>query len=137
VFAPLQTASKGGLYDAFVVKLTAAGTAFVYSTYLGGSSIDFGQSIAVGSGGIAYIAGYTSSTDFPAVSADQPANGGSFDVFVAKLNASGSALVESGFLGEATAIRDSASPSIPLAALTSRGRHFRPIFRCGPDSIQQ
>jgi hypothetical protein len=99
VFAPLQTASNGGLYDAFVVKLTPAGTAFVYSTYLGGSSIDFGQSIAVGSGGIAFITGYTSSLDFPTVSADQPANGGSFDVFVAKLNASGSALVESGFLG--------------------------------------
>ena len=39
---PLQAANNGGGNDAFVVKLTAAGTAFAYSTYLGGSSVDFG-----------------------------------------------------------------------------------------------
>jgi len=98
VFGPLQAASGGG-NDAFVVKLSPAGSAFVYSTYLGGSGIDYGESIALDSGGRAYVTGYTSSIDFPTVSADQPANGGSYDVFVAKLNAMGSALVESGYLG--------------------------------------
>ena len=99
MFQPLQASIKGGVYDAFVVKLTPAGTAFAFSTYLGGSSIDFGQSIAVDGSGNSYITGYTSSTNFPIVNADQPVNGGGNDTFVAKLNASGTALTESGFLG--------------------------------------
>ena len=99
VLAALQASSRGGGNDAFVVKLTAAGTAFVYSTYLGGSSMDFGESVAVDSGGSAYIGGYTASPDFPIASAGQPAIGGNYDAFVAKLNPSGSVLTESGFLG--------------------------------------
>jgi len=97
-FQPLQ-ASLGGSNDAFVVKLNAAGTAFVYSTYVGGSSIDYGESIAVDGSGNAYVAGYTASADFPSVNADQPAIGGSYDAFIAKLNASGSALTDTDFLG--------------------------------------
>jgi Beta-propeller repeat len=97
-FQPLQ-ASLGGSNDAFVVKLNAAGTAFVYSTYVGGSSIDYGESIAVDGSGNAYVAGFTSSPDFPSVNADQPAIGGSYDAFIAKLNASGSALTDTDFLG--------------------------------------
>jgi len=97
-FQPLQ-ASRSGSNDAFVVKLNAAGTAFVYSTYLGGSSIDYGESIAVDGSGNAYVAGFTSSPDFPSVNADQPAIGGGYDAFIAKLNASGSALTDTDFLG--------------------------------------
>jgi hypothetical protein len=97
-FQPLQP-SLSGSNDAFVVKLNAAGSAFVYSTYLGGSSIDYGESIAVDGSGIAYVAGYTASPDFPSVNADQPANAGSFDAFIAKLNTSGSALTDTDFLG--------------------------------------
>jgi len=97
-FHPLQ-ASLGGSNDAFVVKLNSAGTAFLYSTYLGGSSIDSGESIAVDSSGNAYVTGYTTSPDFPSVNADQPAIGGSYDAFISKLNISGSALMESDFLG--------------------------------------
>src|SRR5262249_40913215 len=51
--------------DAFVTKLNAAGTAALYSTYLGGSSGDFGIGIAVDSAGNAYVTGETESTDFP------------------------------------------------------------------------
>jgi hypothetical protein len=97
-FAPMQAANAGG-DDAFVVKLTPAGTAFVYSTYLGGSSIDFGESIAVDSSGYAYIAGYTASPDFPTLNADQAANGGGYDAFISKLSPSGASLVEGDFLG--------------------------------------
>jgi hypothetical protein len=99
VFQPMQPANNGGGNDAFILKLTTAGTAFVYSTYLGGGSMDFGTSVAVDSSGSAYIGGYTASPDFPTVSASQGANGGNYDAFVTKLNASGSALAESGFLG--------------------------------------
>jgi hypothetical protein len=97
-YLPLQ-ASLGGSNDAFVVKLNPAGSAFVYSTFLGGSGIDYGESIAIDSSLNAYVAGYTSSIDFPAVNADRPVNGGAYDAFIAKLNASGSALTDTDLLG--------------------------------------
>jgi hypothetical protein len=97
-FQPVQ-ASLSGSNDAFVVKLNAGGTAFVYSTYLGGSSIDYGESIAIDSSNYAYVGGYTASPDFPSVNADQPVIGGGYDAFVAKLNPAGSALTDTDFLG--------------------------------------
>ena len=87
--------------DAFVTKLNAAGSALIYSTYLGGSSADDGNGIAVDTRGRAYVAGFTGSTDFPTTPGafDTTLNGG--DTFVTKLNASGSALDYSTFLGGA------------------------------------
>ncbi len=98
---PLQ-ASSGGGSDAFVAKLNSGGSALVYSTYLGGSSQDFGQGIAVDSAGNAYVSGVTNSTDFPTASPLQAVFGGGVDygdAFVAKLNPTGSALVYSTYLG--------------------------------------
>ncbi|MGE3154617.1 MAG: SBBP repeat-containing protein, partial [Nitrospiraceae bacterium] len=92
----------GGFFDAFVAKLNAAGTALVYSTYLGGSRDDSGFGIAVDSGGHAYVTGNTSSFGFPgtASSSIQSAfGGGDADAFVAKLNATGTALVYATYLG--------------------------------------
>ena len=90
----------GGGGDAFVTKLNAAGSALVYSTYLGGSDGDFGAGIAVDSAGNAYVTGVTDSTDFPTANALQNTNsGGIADVFVTKLNAAGSALAYSTYLG--------------------------------------
>jgi hypothetical protein len=62
-----QTAyrSDGNFNDAFVLKLNAAGSALVYSTYLGGSGRDLPHGIAVDAGGDAYVTGDTDSTDFP------------------------------------------------------------------------
>jgi Bacterial Ig-like domain (group 3)/Beta-propeller repeat len=97
---PLQP-TFGGAIDAFVSKVNSSGSTLVYSTYLGGSGQDFGQSIAVDSSGNAYVTGATESTNFPTVSPLQPANGGSTDAFVAKLNPSGSALLYSTYLGGA------------------------------------
>jgi hypothetical protein len=74
----------------------------VYSTYLGGSANDFGRTIAVDAAGSAYLAGDTISTDFPTLGAYQPANAGGVDVFVAKLNPAGNALVYSTYLGGTT-----------------------------------
>lgn len=90
-----------GSFDAFVTKLNPQGSALVYSTYLGGTAgVDRGWSIAVDSSGSAYVAGDTTSTNFPNASSVQPAFGGGLsDAFVTKLNASGSALVYSTFLG--------------------------------------
>jgi hypothetical protein len=97
----IQPANGGGGGDAFVTKINAAGTAIVYSTFLGGSGDDFGLGIAVDGTGNAYVTGQTSSTTFPGVTAGsiQPANGGGFDAFVTKINAAGTAIVYSTFLG--------------------------------------
>jgi hypothetical protein len=99
---PLQATSKAaaaGQPTAFVAKLNAAGSALVYSTYLGGSSKEYGFGIAVDSSGKAYVTGYTQSTNFPTANPLQPSNGGGYDAFVAKLNPAGSALVYSTYLG--------------------------------------
>ena len=96
---PIQ-ASNAGSRDLFIAKVNPAGTALVYSTYLGGSNNDEGNGIALDGTGSAYITGYTSSTDFPTSNAIQGTHGGgSWDAFVTKLNPSGSALVCSTYLG--------------------------------------
>ncbi len=109
----VQSVYGGGqLYgDAFVTKLNAAGTAVVYSAYLGGSDEDVGTAIAVDSSGNATLAGYTRSSNFPATpGAFRPSFAGGTcgqspstfpcgDAFVAKLNAAGNGLVYSTYLG--------------------------------------
>lgn len=71
-----------------------------YSTYLGGSGADYGYSIAVDNAGAAYVAGSTTSADFPVAGAPyQATNHGIADVFVTKLNAGGAGLVYSTYLG--------------------------------------
>src|SRR2546430_13726450 len=77
----------GGSDDAFVSKLTPAGSALVYSTFLGGSGIDLGSGIAVDREGQAYVMGFTTSADFPTAHALQPTLGGPGDAFVTKLSA--------------------------------------------------
>jgi hypothetical protein len=91
--------SNRGAPEAFVAKLSAAGTALLYSTYLGGSGEDYGLRIRVDTAGNAYVAGYTNSTDFPTANALQASSGGGYDAFLAMLNAAGSALVYSTYLG--------------------------------------
>jgi hypothetical protein len=86
--------------EAFVTKLDAAGSALVYSTFLGGTGDEFGIAIAVDAAGQAHVAGHTTSTDFPTTAgAIQPGPGGSFDAFVTKLDAAGAALVDSTYFG--------------------------------------
>jgi hypothetical protein len=99
---PIQ--GYGGDEDAFLCKISANGSALVYSTYLGGSGQDGGSGIAVDSSGNAYVIGSTLSSDFPAVNAFQPANHTPMygTAFVAKLNSAGSALVYSTYLGGST-----------------------------------
>jgi hypothetical protein len=86
--------------DAFVAKLNAAGSALVYSTFLGGNDFDISTSIAVDAGGSAYVTGFTASSDFPTTAgAFDRAQEGDTDAFVTKLNGAGSALAYSTFLG--------------------------------------
>ena len=72
----------------------------VYSTYIGGSSNDYGYGIAVDGSGNAYVTGWTQSTDYDVTAgAFQTTKGGLDDVFVTKLNATGTALVYSTYIG--------------------------------------
>ncbi|HXC63547.1 MAG TPA: SBBP repeat-containing protein, partial [bacterium] len=90
-----QTVFGGGIFDAFVAKLNPAGSALVYSTFLGGPSYEMAQAIAVDSSGCAYVTGNTRG-GFPVTAgAYDTVSGGGSQVFVSKLNASGSALVYS------------------------------------------
>jgi Beta-propeller repeat len=92
----------GGSNDAFVTKLNASGSDLTYSTYLGGGGFEEGAGIAVDPGGSAYVAGGTDSGDFPTTSgAYDTAHNGATDAFVTKVNASGSDLVYSTYLGGA------------------------------------
>ena len=108
--------------DVFVAKLNAAGTALVYSTYLGGTSADLPRGIAVDSAGDAVVVGATVSANFPVTDGSvcapilanigncnfqiestcqggQQQNSSNFGTFVTKLNPSGSALLWSTFMG--------------------------------------
>jgi Beta-propeller repeat len=86
--------------DAFISKLDPTGSALIYSTYLGGAEHDHGETVGVDGDGNAYVAGLTSSRDFPTRDAMQATHGGStYDAFVTKLNSAGSALVYSTYLG--------------------------------------
>lgn len=110
-----------GSSDAFVSKLNASGTALVYSTFLGGSSTDAGSAIAIDAAGDAFIAGYTSSIDFPATSgafSTVKSAGYSSDAFVAKVNPAGSALVFATYLG------GSNSDSANAIAIDSSGNSY-------------
>jgi hypothetical protein len=88
-----------GVQDAFVAKVSADGSHLVYSTYLGGSNTDHGAAIAVDAGGTAYVTGSTYSTDFPTMAPFQSHLAGGEDAFIARLNASGTALIFSTYLG--------------------------------------
>jgi hypothetical protein len=96
----LQATLAGGS-NAFVTKLNAAGSALLYSTYLGGSGYNFGGGIAIDGSGNAYVVGWTRSTDFPTTpgALQTKYGGGASDAFVSKLNADGSALLYSTYLG--------------------------------------
>jgi hypothetical protein len=88
--------------DAFVAKISPDGSTLVYSTYLGGSGLDYPSQVVADASGNAYVVGFTNSTDFPVVRALQQAiGGGRYDAFVTKLDSSGAHAVYSTFLGGA------------------------------------
>jgi uncharacterized repeat protein (TIGR01451 family) len=94
--------TRAGDTDAFLAKLNAAGSALLYSTFIGGAATDRGSGVVIDGSGIAYVAGYGASPDFPTENPFQAGFGGSFDAFVAKFdtNAGGiNSLVFSSYLG--------------------------------------
>jgi uncharacterized protein DUF4214/beta-propeller repeat-containing protein/all-beta uncharacterized protein/parallel beta helix pectate lyase-like protein len=95
----LQSGFGGHFGDAFITKLSPAGSP-VYSTYLGGTGVDGGTSIAVDGAGNTYVTGATYSPNFPTANAAKASFSGVLsDAFAVKLNASGAALTYSTYLG--------------------------------------
>ena len=92
----------GGGTEVFVLKMNSTGTGVIYSVVFGGGGPDIGGAIAVDTSGNAYVTGFTNSTNFP-ITAGAPQGsfpaGASTNAFVAKVNAAGTALVYSTYLG--------------------------------------
>lgn len=112
-----------GVYNAFVFKLSPAGS-LVYCTYLGGSSSDTAAAIAIDPTGRAVVGGYTNSANFPVVGAVQQKPGGSYDAFVSILDPAAATLIFSSYFGgggddRAYAVASSPSGALYVAGMTS------------------
>lgn len=83
-----QPTYQGGAHDAFYAKISAVGSALLYSTYLGGSGDDISAGIDVDASGKVHLTGQTDSTDFPTTlfAAQNTYQGGAHDAFVSKIN---------------------------------------------------
>lgn len=93
---------RAGDTDAILTKINAAGSGFLYSTYIGGSGTDRGSGVVIDGNGLAYVAGYGASPDFPTEDPFQAGFGGNFDAFIAKFDTTQSginSLVFSTYLG--------------------------------------
>ncbi len=117
VLNPVQS-HLGGALDGFVTKINAAGSALVYSSYLGGSGEDVSYGIAVASGS-AYITGTTASYDFPAKDQQYPAMGGYSDAYVVKLDPTGT-----GYLFDTFLTTNGAGDLLAGAAAITSEAHF-------------
>ena len=123
--ATLYAGTAFGSTDAFVTRLNSTGTQLVYSTFLGGSSSDNGNSIAVDSANNAYVTGQTNSSNFPTTPATFQSLSSSFDgdAFVTKLDPAGAGLGYSTYLGgndgdQGTAITINSSGNAYVAGVT-------------------
>jgi hypothetical protein len=97
---PFQPVNAGGSSDGFISKFTSSGEKLMYSTYFGGTGMDFPFRVAVDAGDNAAVIGFTASLDFPVVNAIQPVyGGGDTDGFVIKFDSAGSQVDYSTYLG--------------------------------------
>ncbi len=91
--------SNAGGGDAFVVMLNPSGSGITWSSYLGGAGYESGAGLGVDGTGNVYVAGITTSYDFPTLSAFDNTYGGQMDTFITKVDASGSGILWSSYLG--------------------------------------
>ena len=91
---------KTGLYtDAFIVRLSSDGDDIIYSTFLGGKNLDYGEDIWIDTEGAIYVTGYTTSANFPVLTPYQNNNRGKEDAFITKFSPAGDKIIYSTFLG--------------------------------------
>ena len=115
-----------GITSAFVTKFNSSGTVLLCSTYLSGSGVDQGNAIAVDAAGNAYVAGITSSTNFPITSNPIQATNKAapnFTGFISKLNSTGSALLYSTYLGGSQDANPAKSDRSSARCATHAGSH--------------
>lgn len=123
LMSPIQQ-NKADNLDVFVSKLNNVGNSLVFSTYLGGSGDEQANSIALDEKNNVYIMGVTTSINFPLADATQKTNGGQQDAFMTKINATGSSLMFSTYLGGSgndvgASLAVSASGSVFMTGITN------------------
>ena len=139
----LQT-TKRAIGDAYVTKFNSSGSR-VYSTHLGRDNADSGDAIVVGPAGTVFVLGRTQSSDFPTSSPMQATYAGSGDLFITQLNAAGSSILFSTFLGgggneEPGALAIDAAGDLYVAGISQSTNFptlnpFQPTKSTGRDSI--
>ncbi len=91
--------TQNGVGDAFVTHLNSAGSGLLYSTFIGGSTEDYANSLVPDVAGGVVVAGHTESDNFPTTAGAYNTSLNGTDAFVARLNASGTGLLYSTYLG--------------------------------------
>lgn len=94
-----QTCVGGDCIDSFVVRIPANGGPFDYATYLGGEHDDYAAGIAVDADGNAFVTGSTNSFGIPRDNAFEPDKKQGSEGFITKLNAAGSDVIFSSYIG--------------------------------------
>jgi Beta-propeller repeat len=113
-----------GLGDAFISKLDPTGHTLIYSTYLGGSNTDEAESVAVDAKGNVVISGTSQSHDFPQAGQLTSVLSGYSETFAASLDATGSALRYSGFLGANGPVQQDDYTRLSRVALDGQGNAY-------------
>ncbi|MSO21401.1 MAG: hypothetical protein EXQ56_13285 [Acidobacteria bacterium] len=117
-------ANTGGGFDAVIARLNPAGSALIYSSYLGGTGEDVALAVALDSAGAAYLTGYTRSANFPTLVPFRNSSSGASEAFVAKFSATGAAIYSTYLGGNAGDVAlgiaaDSAGNAIVSGSTTS------------------
>ena len=95
-----DTSYNGGYGDAFITKIDSTGTNLIYSTYLGGNDSDWGLGLVIDENGAVYVTGWAGSSDFPTtLGAYDTSHNGDNDVFITKIDSTGTGLLYSTYLG--------------------------------------
>ncbi|MFI5252340.1 MAG: SBBP repeat-containing protein [Bacteroidota bacterium] len=120
-----QTTLGSSNGNAFITKLNSNGSNLVYSTYIGGDSSEFGNSIAIDTSGNAYITGTTTSSNY--LTHLHQTTFGSGDAFVTKLNSSGNGLAYSNYIGGDSTVGSSialdTSDNVYIAGVTTSSNY--------------
>ncbi|MCW5835086.1 MAG: SBBP repeat-containing protein, partial [Labilithrix sp.] len=128
--APTSIYPFAGQEDVFVTKINAAGDAFVYSTFIGGSGRDHAYAIAVDASKTAWITGTTreAATPYPTIIPAQALHAGggegARDAFVSRVDAGGTALIFSTFYGGATGSDEGAAIAVRGSSIHVGGNTY-------------
>jgi len=128
----------GGGADAFVTRFAYAGTTLIFSTYLGGSGNDLATALCLAPSGEIWVTGETSSSDFPTTAGVWDSTyGGGVDIFLARLDAAGTTLLASTYLGAGGDDRARGLALAPGGAPVICGSSNSPSFPTTPGAFDR